>query len=133
MSWCTFLDPEVAHVGLSEVEARRTGIAIDTYRQPFAANDRARIDGQDVGFVKVHTDRGSGTILGATIVGARAGDLIAEIAVAMAGRVGLGALAGVVHPYPTYAEAIRRCGDDFNRARLTPRVARVLRWWASGR
>jgi pyruvate/2-oxoglutarate dehydrogenase complex dihydrolipoamide dehydrogenase (E3) component len=121
MSWCIFTDPEVAHVG--------SATDVDTYVERLTSLDRAVTDGATDGFVKVHTRRGNGTIAGATIVAPRAGDMIAEVAVAMAGRLSLGALAGVIHPYPTYAEAIRKCGDAYNRTRLTPRVARILDWW----
>ena len=79
--------------------------------------------------MKIHTRRGTGAIVGATIVSPHAGDLISEISVAMAGRISLGALAAVIHPYPTYAEAIRTCGDAYNRTRLTPRVKALFRWW----
>jgi pyruvate/2-oxoglutarate dehydrogenase complex dihydrolipoamide dehydrogenase (E3) component len=120
MSWCTYTEPEVAHVG------RADG---DVYVQPFASLDRAVTDGATDGFVKIFTRPGGGQIVGATIVGARAGELVSEVAVAMAGKLSLGALAGVVHPYPTYAEAIRKCGDAYNRTRLTPQVRAFLEWW----
>ena len=129
MSWCTYTDPEVAHAGLPEREARERGIDLDTYTQPLAAVHRAITDGATDGFVKIHTRRGTGAIVGATIVSPHAGDLISEIGVAMAGRISLGALAAVIHPYPTYAEAIRTCGDAYNRTRLTPRVKALFRWW----
>lgn len=126
---CTFTEPEIAHVGLGEDAARSRGVAVDIYVRRFADVDRARTDGDTDGFVKIITAKGKGTILGATIVGAHAGDLIGEISVAMAGGVDLGKLAGVVHPYPTRAEAIRQCGDAYNRTRLTPTIAGLLRRW----
>lgn len=128
MSWCTFTDPEVAHAGLSEREARDRGIDVETFTQPLASLDRAMTDATTDGFVKLHTRRGSGRIVGATVVAPRAGELISEVSVAMAAGMRLGALAQVVHPYPTYAEAIRKCGDSYNRTRLTPRVQAVLAW-----
>ncbi len=127
--WCTYTEPEIAQVGLSEHAARDGGIAVDTYVRQFADVDRAKTDGETEGFVKIITAKGKGTILGATIVGAHAGDLISEISVAMAGGLGLGSLAGVVHPYPTRAEAIRQCGDAYNRTRFTPFVAGLFRRW----
>ncbi len=71
------------------------------------------------GFVKIHVKKGTDQILGATIVSSHAGDMISEITVAMQSGMGLGKLANVIHPYPTAAEAIRQCGDAYNRARLT--------------
>ena len=129
MSWCTFTDPEVAHAGLSEREAGERGIAIDTYTQPLSTLDRAVTDGRIDGFVKLHARRGTGAIVGATIVAPHAGDLIAEVSVAMAGKTPLGTIANAIHPYPTYAEAIRKCGDLYNRTRLTPRVKTLFKWW----
>ena len=128
MSWCTFTDPEVAHAGLSEREARERGIDVETFTQPLGSLDRAMTDSATDGFVKVHTRRGTGRIVGATIVGARAGELISEVSVAMAAGMRLGALAQAIHPYPTYAEAIRKCGDAYNRTRLTPRVQAAFAW-----
>ena len=124
--WCTYTDPEIARVGLSEREAAARGIELDTYVQQFAEIDRAIAEGaDDGGFVKIHTAKGTGRILGATIVNRAAGELISEISVAMAAGMGLGRLANVIHPYPTRAEAIRKLGDAFNRTRWTPTVARL--------
>jgi pyruvate/2-oxoglutarate dehydrogenase complex dihydrolipoamide dehydrogenase (E3) component len=127
--WCTYTDPEVAHVGLYEHEATGKGIAVDTLVRHFAEVDRAVIDGETEGFVKVHVRKGSDRIVGATIVAAHAGDLVSEISVAMAAGMGLGRLASVIHPYPTQAEAIRQLGDAYNRTRLTPFVKRLFGRW----
>ncbi len=127
--WCTFTDPEIAHVGLYERDAAGQGIAVDTYVQEFKDVDRAIADGEEEGFVKVHTRKGANQILGATIVARHAGEMIGEIAVAMAGKIGLGRLAAVVHPYPTQAEAIRQVGDMYNRTRLTPFVKGLFERW----
>ena len=82
--------------------------------------------------VRVHLKKGSGRILGATIVARHAGEMISEISVAMAAKMGLGALSSVIHPYPTQAEGIRKAADAYNRTRLTPGVKkwfeRILRW-----
>lgn len=129
MPWATYTDPEVAHVGLYEHEAKTRGIETDTYTQPLDKVDRAIIDGETDGFVQILTAKGTGTILGATIVAKHAGDLISEISVAMAGKVSLGTLANVIHPYPTVADAIRKCGDAYNRTRLTPTVKRIFQRW----
>ncbi|MAI79320.1 MAG: mercuric reductase [Deltaproteobacteria bacterium] len=130
--WCTYTDPEIAHVGLSEKDAEDQGTKIDTYTRPLSEVDRAITDGRTNGFVKIHVAKGGDTILGATIVAPNAGDLISEIGVAMAADMGLGGLANVIHPYPTVAEAIRQTGTAYMRTRLTPTVAglfeRYLSW-----
>ncbi|MHB8066472.1 MAG: mercuric reductase [Desulfobaccales bacterium] len=122
--WCTYTDPEVAHVGLNEAEARKKGIEIQTYIKPLTEVDRAVVDGEEEGFVKIHVKQGTDRILGATIVARHAGEMISEVTTAMVGGIGLGRLAAVIHPYPTQAEAIRQTGDLYNRTRLTPRLKR---------
>ncbi len=127
--WCTYTSPEIAHVGLHERDARAKGIEISTFAQRLEDIDRAILDGDDIGFVKVLTKRGSDEILGATIVARNAGDLISEVTLAMTNRLGLRKIASTIHPYPTQAEAIRKVGDQFNRSRLTPFVTRLLSTW----
>jgi len=127
--WCTYTDPEVAHVGLYERDAAKRGIAIDTYVRPFSEVDRAVLDGEADGFVKVHVRKGGDKIVGATIVARHAGEMINELTLAMTAGVGLGRLASVIHPYPTQAEAIRQVGDMFNRTRLTPTVKKLFAAW----
>ncbi|HEY8515724.1 MAG TPA: mercuric reductase [Candidatus Binatia bacterium] len=127
--WCTYTDPEIAHVGLTEEEARRRGVALTTFVVRLADVDRAIADGEEDGFVKIHVARGSDRIVGATIVARHAGEMISEITTAMVGKVGLGTLANVIHPYPTQAEAIRKAGDAYNRTRLTPTVKRLFSAW----
>ena len=102
---------------------------MQTFKVEMKDVDRAILDGETEGFVKIHIKQGSDRIVGATIVAAHAGDLISEISVAMAGGVGLGQLASVIHPYPTQAEAIRKAGDLYNRTRLTPRVKNLFERW----
>ena len=131
--WSTYTDPEVAHVGLSRGEADARGIAADSYLEELREVDRAILDGEEDGFVEVLTRRGTDQILGATIVARHAGEMIGEITVAMAGKVGLGALASVIHPYPTQAEAIKRAGRSYTRTRLTPRVQRFMERWMAWR
>jgi pyruvate/2-oxoglutarate dehydrogenase complex dihydrolipoamide dehydrogenase (E3) component len=126
MPWCTYTTPELAHVGLSAGEAQARGIATEVYMRPLAEVDRAVIDGEDEGFVKVLVKRGTDRILGATIVATHAGDLISEISLAMVAKVGLATIATVIHPYPTQADAIRQIGDLYNRSRLTPTVRRAF-------
>lgn len=129
MPWCTYTHPEIAHVGLYDHEAAEQGIEVDTYVQPFDGVDRALTDGEPEGFVKVHTKKGSDTIVGATIVATNAGDLISEITLAMTNGIGLKGLANTIHPYPTQADAIRKIGDQYNRTRLTPTVKRIMAAW----
>ncbi len=129
MPWCTYTDPEIAHVGLYESDARERGIEVDTYAREFKEVDRAVLDGEEEGFVKFHVRKGRDEILGATIVARHAGEMISEVSVAMAARIGLGKLASVIHPYPTQAEALRQCGDAYNRTRLTPTVKRWMGRW----
>ncbi|MCR9200926.1 MAG: mercuric reductase [Planctomycetaceae bacterium] len=124
--WATYTSPEIAHVGVYEADAQRQGLEIDTYMQPLEDVDRAVLEGQDEGFVKIHTRKGTDQIVGATIVAENAGDLISEVTLAMTNKVGLGKIASTIHPYPTQAEAIRKLGDQINRTRLTPLAQKVL-------
>jgi pyruvate/2-oxoglutarate dehydrogenase complex dihydrolipoamide dehydrogenase (E3) component len=131
LAWATYTDPEIAHVGLYEHEARERGLEVETITIPMSEVDRALAEGDTEGFLKIHVHPKEGTIFGATLVCRRAGDLISEITTAMHAKQGLGDLAGVIHPYPTVADAVRRAADQFNRRKLTPLVARVLeRWFA---
>jgi len=124
--WCTYTDPEVAHVGLSEAEAQKKGIVVQTFVKPLGEVDRAILDGEEEGFVKILVKAGTDKILGATIVARHAGEMISEVSTAMVGGMGLGTLASVIHPYPTQAEAIRSTGDMYNRTRLTPTLKRMF-------
>jgi pyruvate/2-oxoglutarate dehydrogenase complex dihydrolipoamide dehydrogenase (E3) component len=125
--WCTYTDPEIAHVGLYERDAAAKGIEVQTFAVEMSDVDRAIAEGETEGFVKVHVRKGTDEIVGATIVARHAGDMISELTTAMIGKVGLGTLASVIHPYPTQAEAIRKVGDAYNRTRLTPGRAKLLK------
>jgi dihydrolipoamide dehydrogenase len=129
MPWCTYTDPEVAHVGLYEADAREKGIKTDTFKVEMSAIDRARTDGETEGFIKVLVRKRTDQILGATIVSTHAGEMISEITTAMAAKAGLKTLSGVIHPYPTQAEAIKRVADAYNRTRLTPTVKKLFAKW----
>lgn len=94
-----------------------------------AGVDRAILDGDTEGFFRVHLDKGTDRILGATLVAAHAGDMISEVTVAMATGRGLGALAGVIHPYPTNAEVVKKAADAYNRRRVTPKVKVLFTKW----
>lgn len=126
--WCTYTSPEVARVGLSEEEARTAGRTVRVFTHPMSAVDRARLDGDTEGFVKLVLDP-NGRILGATIVAAHAGEMIGEIVLAMQNGLRVGALSAVVHPYPTQAEAIKRAAAGFLKQKLTPRVKAMMGWW----
>ncbi|MBF1987792.1 mercuric reductase [Fischerella thermalis] len=129
MPWCTYTDPEVAHVGM--YPEQNQGIEIDTYYIPLNEVDRAIIDGEAEGFVKVHVKKGTDKILGATIVARHAGEIINEITLAMTNNLGMKAIAKTIHPYPTQAEAIRKAADAYNRTRLTPLVKKITSSWLS--
>ncbi|MRR37005.1 FAD-containing oxidoreductase, partial [bacterium] len=127
--WCTYTDPEVAHVGMYEEEARKMGMEVTTLTVPLAEVDRALLDGEAEGFARVHLRKGTDRILGATIVARHAGEMISEISLAMTAGLGLGAIGRTIHPYPTQAEAVRKLADAWNRTRLTPFVKKVLDTW----
>ena len=127
--WCTYTDPEIAHVGLGEEEARKREIELTTFTLPMAEVDRAILDGQTQGFVKIHVRAGTDRIVGATIVAAHAGEMISEITLAITAGVGLGKLGEVIHPYPTQAEAIRKVANQYARTRLTPLAAKLFKRW----
>ncbi|RME39256.1 MAG: mercuric reductase [Planctomycetota bacterium] len=130
--WCTYTDPEIAHVGMYAHEAEAKSISVQTFTVPMAEVDRAILDGETDGFLKVHVQRGTDRILGATLVARHAGDMISELTLAMVAGAGLGTLAKTIHPYPTQAEVIKKAADAYNRTKLTPRVKRLferlLRW-----
>lgn len=127
--WATYTSPEVAHVGLTAADAKKQGVALDTFTQRLAKVDRAILDGEEEGFVRIHVRKGTDQIVGATIVAGHAGDLIGEVSLAITHRIGLGAIGAAIHPYPTQAEAIRKVGDLYNRTRLTPFVQRLFARW----
>jgi pyruvate/2-oxoglutarate dehydrogenase complex dihydrolipoamide dehydrogenase (E3) component len=127
--WCTYTDPQIAHVGITEHQAAAAGIVLTTFTQPLGEVDRAILDGETAGFARVHVQKGTDKILGATVIARNAGDMIGMYTMAMTHGLGLGALAKVIQPYPTQAEAIRKTGDLYNRTRLTPRVKKLLLVW----
>jgi pyruvate/2-oxoglutarate dehydrogenase complex dihydrolipoamide dehydrogenase (E3) component len=127
--WCTYTDPEVAHVGETPYASGPSRRPVQTFEVRLEEVDRAVLDDCRDGFVRIHAAARGGAILGATIVAPHAGEMISELTLAMRAGVGLGALASVIHPYPTLAEAVRRCGDQFQRRRLTPWVARACAAW----
>jgi pyruvate/2-oxoglutarate dehydrogenase complex dihydrolipoamide dehydrogenase (E3) component len=117
--WVTFTDPEVAHVGLNETEARQKGIAHEVSVYGLDDLDRAIADGEARGMVKVLTRPGSDRILGATIAGEHAGEILAEFVAAMRHGVGLKGVLGTIHAYPTVAEANKSVAGVWRRSRVT--------------
>jgi pyruvate/2-oxoglutarate dehydrogenase complex dihydrolipoamide dehydrogenase (E3) component len=127
LPWTSFTDPELAQVGPTEIAARETGIAVRVLRWPYARNDRAQADRTTDGFVKLLADR-RGRPVGATIVGAHAGELAHVWALAIAQRLKLSALAGLVAPYPTLGETgIRAAGGYFADRLFAPRTRWLVR------
>lgn len=124
--WATYTSPELARVGLSQAEAAEEGVEIETVTVPFDEVDRARLDGDEEGFLRVHVKKGGDAIVGATIVAPHAGDLIAQITQALTLGVGLEKFGDVVFPYPTTAEALRKAADARRREKLTPRAERAF-------
>jgi len=129
MPWCTYTDPELAHVGMSEHEAAEQGVEIDTYRASIAEANRAVTDGQEEGLVKVHVKKGSDRIVGATVVAAHAGELITQLTLAIQQGIGLGAFSQLIYPYPTQGEAIKRVAGAYTRTRLTATLKRLFERW----
>jgi pyruvate/2-oxoglutarate dehydrogenase complex dihydrolipoamide dehydrogenase (E3) component len=127
--WCTYTDPEIAHVGLYVRQANEQGIPVRTFTVPMHEVDRAILDGEQTGFVKIHVAQRSDRILGATIVASHAGEMINEITLAMVAGIGLNTLANVIHAYPTQAEGIRQAANACSRTRLTPFISNLMRWW----
>ncbi len=124
--WCTYTDPEIAHVGFYEQEARRRGYEVGTFTLSLAEVDRGILDGETEGFARVHVNKRTNRILGATLVSRHAGESIGEVVLAMTQRLRLQTLSGVIHPYPTQAEVLKRVGDASMRSRLKPWMRKVL-------
>lgn len=124
--WATYTSPELARVGLTEAEAGAAGVAIDVVTVPMHDVDRAVLDGDERGLLKLVLARGTDRILGATLVTSGAGDLIAEVTLAMTAGIGLGRIGQTIHPYPTRSEVLRKAADRWRRRKLTPLVTRLL-------
>lgn len=129
--WCTYTDPEIAHVGLYVTEAIRKDIPVKTFTVPMHDVDRAVTDGEEEGFVKIHVKEGTDKILGATVVARHAGEMITDISLALASGIGLRGLDRVLYPYPTQAGAIKMAADSYKSTRLTPLRKWLLRQWLS--
>jgi pyruvate/2-oxoglutarate dehydrogenase complex dihydrolipoamide dehydrogenase (E3) component len=127
--WCTYTDPEIAHVGMYVREARQKDIPVKTITVPMHEVDRAIADGEEEGFVKIHIKEGSDRILGATVVARHAGEMISDISLAMAAGLGLRGLARVHYPYPTQAAAIKMAANTYCRAHSSRFRAWFARKW----
>ena len=127
--WCTYTEPELARVGLSQEEARAQSIPFQVFTQELTGVDRAVLEGETGGVFQVLVKPGTGRILGASIVARHAGDMIGEMSLAMTAGLRLGQFARTIHPYPTQAEAFRKLGDAYNRTRLTAFTRWVLKKW----
>ena len=125
--WSTYTQPEIAHVGLYEKDAKAKNIPIDTFTFPLNEVDRAILDGEDEGFARVHVKKGTDTIVGATIVASHAGDMISEFTLAMKGGLGLNTIASTIHPYPTQAEVIKKTANAWRKTTLTEEKKQFLR------
>ena len=129
--WCTYTDPEIAHIGLYVKEARARRIPVKTFVVMMSDVDRAITDGEDDGFVKIHVREGTDQILGATVAASHAGEMISEISLAMNAKIGLGALARVNHPYPTQAQAITLAANAYLATQHSPSRGWLRKEWLS--
>src|SRR5205085_9765108 len=118
--------PEIAHVGLSSGEAQKQGLKVETITSRLDSNDRAIVDGETEGFLRVHFSAEKGVILGATLVSKHAGESIGELVLAMQKKMKVSELGAIIHPYPTQAEIIKRTGDAAMRKRLKPWMRKLL-------
>ncbi len=113
VSWVTFTDPELAHVGKTETQLKEDGEKYEVYRFPYSKIDRAVAEGDEIGLVKIFAKKLSGKILGATVVGAHAGEFISEYAVAIKNGVSMRGIADTIHPYPSWGLGARRAADQW--------------------
>jgi pyruvate/2-oxoglutarate dehydrogenase complex dihydrolipoamide dehydrogenase (E3) component len=129
MPWCTFTEPEIAHVGIYEKEAKEKDIELETYTYKLGEVDRAVLDGEDEGFARIHIQKGTDKIVGVTIVATHAGEMISEFSVAMKAGAGAKTIAGTIHPYPTQAEANKKVVNLWRKAHFTQRTKNLLMKW----
>ncbi|MBI2091132.1 MAG: FAD-containing oxidoreductase [Deltaproteobacteria bacterium] len=131
--WCTYTDPEVAHVGYYEKEARAAGFDVATITESLDHVDRAILDSENDGFARVHYDNKTGRILGGTVVARHAGEMISELTLAMVAKQKMDVLSSTIHAYPTQAEVLRKVGDAYMRTKLTPTVKKLFEKWLAWR
>ncbi|MEJ7608632.1 MAG: hypothetical protein WKF37_20765 [Bryobacteraceae bacterium] len=126
VTWCTFTDPELARVGASERELTSRKVSYEVYRFPFSKIDRAIVEGETTSWIKVFAKKLTGRIYGATILGANAGEMIGEYALAIRNRVPLSKISDTIHPYPTYVLGNRRAADQWYIQKQTPGLVRWI-------
>lgn len=131
--WCTYTDPEIAHVGLYVRQARERGIPVKTFTVPMHDVDRALTDSEESGFVKIHVRDGSDEILGATVVARHAGEMINDLSLAMVAGIGLGTISRVIHAYPTQAEGIKKAAMSYVGKPASGWMAWLRRRWFASR
>ena len=124
--WATFTEPEIAHVGLYEKDAKDKGMEVETYTFALDEVDRAILDGEDDGFARIHIQKGTDKIVGATIVAAHAGEMINEFSVLMKAGLGAKIIAGTIHPYPTQAEVNKKVVNLWRKAHFTQGTKNLL-------
>jgi pyruvate/2-oxoglutarate dehydrogenase complex dihydrolipoamide dehydrogenase (E3) component/uncharacterized membrane protein YdjX (TVP38/TMEM64 family) len=133
MPWCTYTDPEIAHVGYYEKDAQAAGFKVATITESLSDVDRAILDGETAGFARVHYEKKTGRILGGTIVARHAGEMLGELTLAMTAKQKVAVLSSTIHSYPTQAEVLHKIGDAYMRTKLTPMVKRVFEKWLAWR
>ncbi len=124
--WATFTEPEIAHVGLYEKDAKDKGMEVETYTFALDEVDRAILDGEDDGFARIHIQKGTDKIVGATIVAAHAGEMINEFSVLMKAGLGAKIIAGTIHPYPTQAEVNKKVVNLWRKTHFTQGTKNLL-------
>ncbi|MEK7748345.1 MAG: mercuric reductase [Nitrospirota bacterium] len=125
--WCTYTSPEIAHVGVYDSDPS----AVDTFTCLLTDSDRAVLDGEEEGFVRVHLKKGTDQILGATVIATHAGEMIGEITLAMTAKLGLGTISKTIHPYPTQSETVRKVALQWRKSRFTEQKKKILTGWFS--
>ncbi|MFO0706585.1 MAG: mercuric reductase [Nitrospira sp.] len=132
MPWCTYTEPEIAHVGLYERDAQAKGIEVETYTFKLDEVDRAILDGEEDGFARIHIKKGTDTVVGATIVASHAGDLITQFSILMKAGAGAKTIAGTIFPYPTQAEVNKKVVNLWRKAHFTQatkdRLIKLFAW-----
>ena len=136
MPWCTYTEPEVAHVGMYEKDAIEKGIQVETYTFKLDEVDRAILDGEEEGFARVHIQKGTDRILGATIVAVHAGEMIGEFSIAMKAGAGAKMISETIHPYPTQAEVNKKVVNLWRKAHFTQgtknKLKKLFAWMRRG-
>lgn len=125
--WCTYTFPEVAHVGLYERDLKKKNLHYSVYKKKFSDLDRAILDSEINGYIKILVKEGTDKVLGCTIVADHAGDMISEVTLLMTSKLGLSSVSTTIHPYPTQADVVRHIADMHNKTRLTPVVKIMFR------